>query len=230
MSEVRPQDGAAAEAAAHADAGPDAEVLQGEVVDAEVADGDEGAAQDQPAETGDEGAAEDGTAESAAEDVEADISALEDTRRERDEYLELAQRTRADFENFRKRAAGETAAARVRGKVELATDLVGVIDNLERALQAASVDPKAALAGEVDTDGPLEQGIVLTYRELYGVLQRTGVEEFDPAGEKFDPTWHEALQTRPEEGADAGIVVETVQKGYRTGEKLIRPARVVVSA
>ena len=120
MSEARPQDGAAAEAAAHTDTGPDAEVLQGEVVDAEVVDdeddrrpGGAGRARARPA-------AEDGTAESAAEDVEADISALEDTRRERDEYLELAQRTRADFENFRKRAAGETAAARVRGKIELA--------------------------------------------------------------------------------------------------------------
>ena len=92
----------------------------------------------------------------------------------------------------------------MRGKVELAADLVGVIDNLERALQAASVDPEAALAGEVDADGPLEQGIVLTYRELHAVLQRAGVEAFDPAGEKFDPTWHEALQTRPEEGAEPG--------------------------
>ena len=62
------------------------------------------------------------------------------------------------------------------------------------------------------------------------MLQRAGVEAFDPAGEKFDPTWHEALQTRPEEGAESGTVVETLQKGYRTGDQLIRAARVVVSA
>ena len=231
MSEVRSGDGAAAEAAAPTDTGPDAEVLEGEVIDAEVVDG-EAEPTDGDAETTEEGvpAPEDGTAASAAEDVEADISALEDTRRERDEYLELAQRTRADFENFRKRAAGEAAAARVRGKAELASDLVGVLDNLERALQAASVDPPAALAGEVNGEGPLEQGIVLTFRELHAVLQRAGVEAFDPAGEKFDPTWHEALQTRPEEGAESGTVVETLQKGYRIGDQLIRASRVVVSA
>ena len=234
MSEARPQDGAAAEAAAPDDTGPDAEVLHGEVVDAEevAADGNDSAGR---AATDTEGApdadgAQAGSADAAAEDVEADISALEDTRRERDEYLDLAQRTRADFENFRKRAAGEAAAARIRGKVELASDLVGVIDNLERALQAASVDPQAALAGEIDADGPLEQGIALTYRELHAVLQRAGVESFDPAGEKFDPTWHEALQTRPEEGAESGTVVETLQKGYRIGDQLIRASRVVVSA
>ncbi len=240
MSETTPKDGGAAEAAPPADGAADAEVLQGEVVDAEVVDGEDGATQaepsaagaedsDQPAEDGGP-ASHEGTAESAAEDVEADISALEDTRRERDEYLELAQRTRADFENFRKRAAGETAAARVRGKVDLASDLVGVIDNLERALLTASVDPQAALAGDANVDGPLEQGVVLTFRELHAVLKRAGVEAFDPAGEKFDPTWHEALQTRPEEGAEAGTVVETMQKGYRTGDQLIRAARVVVSA
>ena len=217
MSEARAEDGAPAEAAAQPDAGPEVEVLEAEVVEerADTADADGEGTE---------------SADAAAEEVEADISALEDTRRERDEYLELAQRTRADFENFRKRAAGEAAAARVRGKVELASDLVGVIDNLERALAAASVDPAAVLAGEVDADGPLEQGIALTYRELHAVLQRGGVESFDPAGEKFDPTWHEALQTRPEEGAESGTVIETLQKGYRIGDQLIRASRVVVSA
>ena len=248
MSEGKTDSGAAGNAAAPAaDTGPDAEVLQGEVVDAEESapsnDGAAGADGAAPAESavadaepadsdadGTSAATQTETADAAAEDVEADISALEDTRRERDEYLELAQRTRADFENFRKRAAGEAAAARVRGKAELASDLVGVLDNLERALQAASVDPKAALAGEVSPEGPLEQGIVLTYRELHAVLQRGGVEAFDPAGEKFDPTWHEVLQTRAEEGTESGTVVETLQKGYRIGDQLIRASRVVVSA
>jgi molecular chaperone GrpE len=224
MSEAKSEDRAAAEAAA-----PDAEAVEAEVVDAEVVDAEGAAASAEGAEpTAAESAEE---TERAADDVEADINALlEDTRRERDEYLDLAQRTRADFENFRKRAAGEAAAARVRGKTELASGLVGVLDNLERALQAASIDPVAALAGEAEADGHLEQGIVLTYRELHGVLQRAGVEAFDPVGERFDPAWHEALQTRPEEGAESGAVVETLQKGYRSDGQLIRAARVVVSA
>jgi molecular chaperone GrpE len=220
MSEVETGKGAAEDAAAPAGTGAEAEVAEAEVVDAEVVeDGDGAPAGDSAEET-----------EQAADDVEADINALlEDTRRERDEYLELAQRTRADFENFRKRAAGETTAARTRGRAELATDLVGVIDNLERALETASIDPAAALAGEANAEGTLEQGIVLTYRELHSALKRAGVEAFSPAGEPFDPTWHEALQTRPEEGTEPGTVVEVLQKGYRIGDQLIRAARVMVS-
>jgi molecular chaperone GrpE len=221
MSDVKTGDGAAADAAAPAGAEP--EVLRGEVVED---DGDAPGAVDAAAPE-DAGA---GVAEDAAGAVEADIDALlADARRERDEYLDLAQRTRADFDNFRKRAAGEASAARVRGRAELASDLVSVIDNLERALETASVDPRAALAGEVSAEGPLEQGIVLTYRELHGALQRAGVESFDPVGEPFDPTWHEALQTRAEEGTASGVVLDVMQKGYRIGEQLIRAARVVVS-
>lgn len=154
--------------------------------------------------------------------VEADLDKL---LSERDEYLELAQRTKADFENYRKRMTAETAAALARGKAELAVGLLGVLDNLERALAAAEIDPGAEQAPEE----PLAQGIALTYRELCGVLQQAGVEAVDPAGERFDPNLHEALSTQPADGAEAGTVVETVQKGYRLGEQLIRPARVVVA-
>jgi molecular chaperone GrpE len=168
--------------------------------------------------------------EEAAADVQADLDQLlEDTKRERDEYLELAQRTRADFENYRKRTGAETAAAANRGKAELAGELIGVIDNLERALAAADIDPGAALAGEVSVEGPLEQGIVLTYRELTETLRRAGVEAYDPTGEAFDPTWHEALQMRSEDGTEAGTVLEVVQRGYRLDGRVLRAARVVVS-
>ena len=158
--------------------------------------------------------------------VEQDLDALvDDVARERDEYLELAKRTQADFENYRKRMAAEVQAASVRGKVELAAQLIGVIDNLERALVAAGVEP----AGEQAPAEPLAEGFFLTYRELCAALGRAGIESFDPAGERFDPTRHEALQKVPVEGSEAGTVVETVQKGYSLGEQLIRPARVVVS-
>jgi molecular chaperone GrpE len=170
-----------------------------------------------------------GDSELAAQEVERDLEALEETKRERDEYLSLAQRTKADFENYRKRVAGETEAARQRGKAELAAELVPVLDNLERALTAANIDPVDALAGEVAPEGALEQGIVLTYRDLLGTLVRAGVEAYDPTGEKFDPQWHEALSTRAEEGIDPGTVLDVVQKGYRLNGQVIRAARVVVS-
>jgi molecular chaperone GrpE len=167
-----------------------------------------------------EGAPEGGT------EVEQDLDALvADVKRERDEYLELAQRTKADFENYRKRMAAEVQAASLRGKVEVALGLIGVIDNLERALVAVGIGP----GDEKPPAEPLAEGFFLTYRELCAVLSRAGVESFDPAGERFDPTWHEALQKLPVEGTEPGTVVETLQKGYRLGEQLIRPARVVVS-
>jgi molecular chaperone GrpE len=158
--------------------------------------------------------------------VDADLDALlADTQQERDEYLELAQRTKADFENYRKRMAAEVAAAGARGKTELAAQVIGVIDTLERALAAAGVETAEGAAPE----DPLAEGFFLTYRELLAALQRSGVESFDPAGERFDPNRHEALQKVAVEGTDPGTVVEVMQKGYRLGDQLIRPARVVVS-
>jgi molecular chaperone GrpE len=121
--------------------------------------------------------------------------------------------------------AAEVQAAAVRGRVELALGLIGVIDNLERALAAVGIEP----GDEQAPAEPLAEGFFLTYRELRAVLGRAGVESFDPAGESFDPTWHEALQKIPVEGTEPGTVVETLQKGYRLGEQLVRPARVVVS-
>jgi len=165
----------------------------------------------------------------SAEAVERDFDELlEEAKRERDEYLELAKRTKADFENYRKRVSGEAEAARGRGKAELAAELVPVLDNLERALIAAEIEPSAALGGEAG-GGALEQGVVLTYRDLHEALRRAGVESYDPAGEKFDPEWHEALSTRPEDGADSGTVLDVLQKGYRLDGRVIRAARVVVS-
>jgi molecular chaperone GrpE len=167
--------------------------------------------------------------EAAAEEVARDLDALEETKRERDEYLELAQRTKADFENYRKRVAGEAESARGRGKAELATELIPVLDNLERALIAAGIDPSAALSGEVSTDGALEQGVVLTYRDLRETLGRAGIEAYDPQGERFDPELHEAISTRPSDDTEPGMVLDVAQKGYRVDGQVLRAARVIVS-
>jgi molecular chaperone GrpE len=160
----------------------------------------------------------------ASDQVEQDIEALlADTQRERDEYLDLAKRTKADFENFRKRMTAEVLAASTRGKAEVIREVVPVLDDLERAIQAAGLDP------EGDSEDGLSHGVLLVFRSLRDSLSQNGVEAVDPKGEKFDPMQHEALSTQPAEGVEPGTVVEVMQKGYRLGEQLIRPARVVVS-
>jgi molecular chaperone GrpE len=160
----------------------------------------------------------------AGQEVEVDLDALlADTQRERDEYLDLAKRTKADFENFRRRMTTEVQAAAARGRSELLRDVVPVLDDLERAIQAAGLDP------EGDSDDGLAHGVLLVFRSLRDTLGRNGIETVDPKGEKFDPQWHEALSTQPVDGAKSGVVVEVLQKGYRLGDQLIRPARVVVS-
>jgi molecular chaperone GrpE len=179
-----------------------------------------------------EAAEPDASAEdSAGSDVERDIDELlEDTQRERDEYLELAKRTRADFENYRRRAAEEVREAERRGKSSLARELIPSLDNLERALRAAGIDPDSDDDGEGNGDGGgLAHGVRLVYREIRSTLERAGVETYDPTGERFDPRWHEALATRAQEGSEAGVVLETVEKGYRLDGQVLRPARVVVS-
>jgi molecular chaperone GrpE len=142
---------------------------------------------------------------------------------ERDKYLDLAQRTQADFENYRKRAAKDAATAGERSKAGLVRELLPVLDNLERALATAVHDDGDA--------SPVVEGVRLVRADLVGVLERSGVESFDPVGEPFDPTVHEALSTRPApDGTHPGIVMDVVEKGYRLNDTVLRPARVIVSA
>ncbi|HEY2397784.1 MAG TPA: nucleotide exchange factor GrpE [Solirubrobacteraceae bacterium] len=155
-----------------------------------------------------------------AAEVQGDLDELVKTAAERDEYLALAQRTQADFENYRKRVARESASAQTRGCILLAKELLPALDNLDRALDAAA------------KDDPLLDGVRLVRSELSAALARTGIESFSPAGEVFDPSVHEAVATseQPADGAPSGTVVEVYQPGYRLGETIIRPARVVVAA
>jgi molecular chaperone GrpE len=142
---------------------------------------------------------------------------------QRDEYLELAKRTQAEFENYRKRMGGEVLAASGRGKSEVIASVIPALDDLERAIQAAGLDP------EGDSEDGLAHGVLLVFRSLREALARNGVEQVDPTGEKFDPREHEALSAQAVDGVESGVVVETMQKGYRLGEQLVRPARVVVA-
>lgn len=175
------------------------------------------------------------------DEVADDLDALlADVRRERDEYLALAQRAKADFENYRKRTARDAAEAERRGKGSLARDLMPSLDSLERALRAAGVEPDAEstpgaaadtdpASEEVSAHEALAHGVALVYRELRTALERAGVEAFDPAGEQFDPAISEALQTRSEDGVEPGTIVETIERGYRLDGQVLRPARVIVA-
>jgi molecular chaperone GrpE len=153
-----------------------------------------------------------------AEAIEGELGELVKTAAQRDEYLALAQRTQADFENYRKRVARDAALAQDRGVAKLAKELLPALDNLDRALEAAQ-----------DED-PLLEGVRLVRSELAAALARAGIEAFAPLGEPFDPNHHEAMAQQPVEGAAAGTVAEVYQNGYRMGETIIRPARVLVAA
>jgi len=154
--------------------------------------------------------------------VQQDLDQLTAKAQMADEYLELAQRTRADFENYRKRAAREAAAAQERGVAKLARELLSAVDNLDRALEAAQADS----AADGDT---LVSGIKLVHADVIAALGRVGIERYSPKGEEFDPQCHEAVAQLPVEGAQRGTIVEVYQRGYRIGENVLRPARVVVA-
>jgi molecular chaperone GrpE len=154
--------------------------------------------------------------------LERDLDELAAKAQKADEYLELAKRTRADFENYRKRAAREAAAAQERGVVKLVRELLPAVDNLDRALAAVAANGES-------TDEELVSGIRLVHAEVIAALNRAGVELYSPDGERFDPTRHEAVAQQSFEGAEPGTVVEVYQRGCRLGDAVIRPARVVVA-
>jgi molecular chaperone GrpE len=149
------------------------------------------------------------------EDVEHDLDELLAKARERDEYLALAQRTQADFENFRKRKLREVSEAEGRGVARLAKELLPALDSLELALK--HLDDESA------------EGVRSVHNEFAAALARAGIEGFSPEGEPFDPNEHEAMSKRAVEGAKPGTVADVFQRGYRVNGTVLRPARVVVA-
>jgi molecular chaperone GrpE len=132
-------------------------------------------------------------------------------------YLELAKRTQADFENYRKRMARENAAAAGRGAAKLAKELLPALDHLELALKAA------------DAEQEVVKGFAMVRDELNAALGRAGIQSFSPQGEPFDPNEHEAMAQQPSEEVESGTVLEVYQQGYRVNGAVLRPARVVVA-
>jgi molecular chaperone GrpE len=166
-----------------------------------------------------------GTGETSFGDAEAppagEVKVKEDldaAERKAQEYLALAQRTQADFENYRKRMARENAQAVDRGVAKLARELLPALDHLDIALKAAE--------GHED----VVKGFAIVRDEFVAALAKAGIQAFSPAGEPFDPNEHEAMAQQPSEDAESGTVIEVYQSGYRLNGSVLRPARVVVAA
>ncbi len=143
---------------------------------------------------------------------------LEALAAERDEYLALAQRVQADFDNFRKRAIRDQERLVSHAHERLVRELLPILDDLERALEAAEQHEEAKLV----------EGVKLVEQSLRAALRKEGLVEIETDGD-FDPHVHEALLTQPGNGAESGSVLEVVQRGYRVGDKVVRPARVIVA-
>jgi molecular chaperone GrpE len=135
-------------------------------------------------------------------------------------------RTLADMENLRKRTDREVADSRLYGVTSFARDILGVADNMRRALDAVGPELRASAEGGVKA---LIDGVELTERELLKALEKNGMRQFSPQGEKFDPNLHQAMYEVPDASVPAGSVVQVVQPGYMIGERVLRPALVGVS-
>ncbi len=154
--------------------------------------------------------------------VEADVGELlarvQEAEAKRDEYLDDLQRLAADFDNYRKRSARDQQAFVARAGERVVVKLLPVLDDLERALEAAEQHEEAKVL----------DGVRMTKDALAGVLLSEGLEEITVEG-MFDPHLHEALMSQPTEGVESGTVVQVVQRGYRIGDAVLRPARVVIA-
>jgi molecular chaperone GrpE len=141
------------------------------------------------------------------------------------ELKDRVLRTLAEMENLRRRTEREIADSRTYAITGFARDLVGVSDNIRRALDAAS-DSGIVLEGPAKA---LVDGVELTERELLKVLEKNGVRRFDPKGAKFDPNLHQAMFEVPDANVPSGFVVQVIQPGYMIGDRVLRPALVGVS-
>jgi molecular chaperone GrpE len=171
-------------------------------------------------------AEDDGTVHTELQEIEDDprtrwelLTAAHEAERQRDEYLDDLRRARAEFENFRRRTGRESATAREAGKADVAMALLDVLDDLDRTVEAA----------DGSTDETLAKGVSLVAEKLVTTLRGLGLERLEPTGASFDPALHEAVQQVPADGdGDEATVERTLRPGYRVGQRVLRPAMVVV--
>jgi molecular chaperone GrpE len=149
-------------------------------------------------------------------DVTDEAAAL---RQERDDIQDRLLRSAAEFDNYRKRTERERRELSDAVAADLIRDMLPVVDDLERALAAASDSPDAAL----------RSGVELIHKQLLEVIRRRGAEPLMTVGEDFDPSWHEAMASEPADGRRDGEIVAEIRKGYRIGSRLVRPAMVKVA-
>jgi molecular chaperone GrpE len=146
--------------------------------------------------------------------------------REAADFKDKLLRALAEMENLRRRTEREVSDARFYGIASFARDVLGIADNMHRALEAARQELAGTAEPGVKT---LLEGIELTERELLKVLEKNGVKKFNPQGEKFDPNLHQAMYEVPDPSVPAASVVQVIQPGYMIGDRMLRPALVAVS-
>jgi molecular chaperone GrpE len=144
---------------------------------------------------------------------------LAQVQRQRDDYFDQLQRTRAEFVNYQKRSKVQADSDRVYAVGSLVRDLLEGIDNLERAIDAL----------RAPADGKITEGLDMVHKQLLAILAKHGVEPIDALGKPFDPNEHEALLQQPSDGVPEGTVVGVMSKGYRIRDRVLRPAKVAVS-
>jgi molecular chaperone GrpE len=166
------------------------------------------------------GPAESEAATGVLEDLDTLRKRAESAEQERDQFLNLVQQTRADFENYQKRVQRDLAQERRYAQKPLALDLLPSLDNLERATAAAKQ------AGET---GPLVQGVAMVQAQLLDVLRRHGVTRIDALGKPFDPNLHQAVMQQPSADYPPGTVVQVLEHGYLLHDRVLRPATVAIS-
>jgi molecular chaperone GrpE len=162
----------------------------------------------------------------------AAVDPLESVTRERDEYLDALQRLKAEFDNYRKRVARDQRELAARAHERLMKELVPVLDDLERALEhsrsgAGTSAPERLRQAQAADESTLEEGVRLVHRAFADALAREGLVQIETDG-KFDPHTQEALLSQPSD-EEEGNVIQVLQKGYSLGDRVLRPARVVVS-
>lgn len=152
-----------------------------------------------------------------AEEMEAARNAVEQLKKEKDETIALLQRNQADFDNYRRRNASVRLDSLEEGKRNCISELLPVLDNFDRAMEQCGDEPT-----------PWQEGIILVQKQLMETLSKLGLNEIETDC-KFDPVKHEAVMQEAADGKESGDILAVFQKGYRVGDKIIRPSMVKVA-
>jgi molecular chaperone GrpE len=170
--------------------------------------------------TADDASPEDALSDDLASAVLENVDELRTKAAERDKYYDLWLRERAEFDNYQKRAQRDLATERRFALAPLALDILPAIDNLERATAAAK---------QANETGPLVQGVAMVLAQLYDLLRRHGITPIDAEGQPFDPNLHEAVMQQPTAEHPPQTVLQAVERGFRMHDRVLRPAKVIVS-